>query len=166
MATQEFSVGEWVQRRIDGAVGVVKKVQPYGDDFAFYVDLDPNRRVPATDNDLWAGTTQAWRRHFRLHAHVDTQSRDCDGTYSGGHVVEMTLEERCDGFGDYRFRDRVVANVISLHGHGTLKVTPEGVEWHEETEEGFRAADVRWCSDDCSHERAWQRDHRAEEMGY
>lgn len=167
---QQFSVGEWVERIFDGQVGVVKRVQPgVGDaegDFYFYVDLDPHRRVKAADEDLWAGTTGAWRRHYRWHAHVTTSSRDCDGDYSGGHVDEMTLEERCDQFGDLHFRERVAMNVVSLHGEGTLTVSSTGVHWHEQTEEGYRAADVRWCEEDCPDERSWQRDHSAERAGY
>lgn len=166
----EFSVGEWVERRYDGRVGVVKRVQPgVGDaegDFYFYVDLDPYRRMSGEDQDIWAGTTAAWQRHYRVHAHVRNQSRDCDGDYSSGHVTEMTLEERCDSFGDLHFKERVIADVVNVHGYGTLTVTPDGVDWHEQTEEGYRAAEVRWCEDECREERPWQRDHRAEAAGY
>jgi len=170
MSAPEFSIGEWVERRYDGKVGVVKRVQPgVGDaegDFYFYVDLDPHRRVKAADEDLWAGTTAAWRTHFRVHAHVSTSSRDCDGDYSGGHLDEMTLQERCDQFGDLHFKERVMGNVVSLHGHGTLTVTPTGLSWSEQTEEGYSAAEVRWCEDECEDERPWRRDHRAEAAGY
>ena len=162
---QQFSVGEYVARRFDGKVGVVKRVQPgVGDaegDFYFYVQFDPRDA-----EDIWAGTTGAWKRRDTLHAHVRTSSRDCDGDYSGGHVVDMILEERCDQFGDLHFRERVLGNIVTLHGHGTLKVTPEGLDWHEDTEEGYRAADVTWCENDCEVERPWRRDHRAESMGY
>ena len=161
----EFSIGEWVERKTDGAVGAVKSVQPWenpdGDlDFIYAVDLD---RHP---DDVWSGTAIAWRRHFRWHAHVSTHSRDCDGDYSGGHVVEMTLEERCDRFGDLHFKERVLGDTVTLHGHGTLEVTPDGLSWHEQTDEGYRAARVRWCEEDCPTERSWQRDHRAEAAGY
>jgi len=161
VSAPEFSVGEYVERRLDGKVGVVKKVQPYEGDFAFYV----NFRDDLTD-ETWAGTTVAWRRHFRWHAHVTTSSRDCDGDYSGGHVVEMTLSERCDQFGEIHFKERVIGDTISVYGHGILNVAPEQVSWHEQTEEGYSAADVRWCEDDCPDTRSWQRDHRAEEAGY
>jgi hypothetical protein len=166
---QQFSIGEWVERKFDGAVGVVKKVQesePEGD-FYFYVDLAPHsHRGGLLDTDLWAGTTGAWRRHFRLHAHVETSSRDCDGDYSGGHTDEMTTQERCDQFGDLHFKERVLGNVVTLHGEGTLEVSPSGLHWHEQTEEGYRRADVTWCEDECEDERPWQRDHRAEAAGY
>jgi hypothetical protein len=100
-----------------------------------------------------------------LHAHVDSRSRDCDGTYSSGYVCEMTTEERTGEFGDLRFQERVLGNAVTLHGHGTLEVTPDGMSWWETTDEGYRAVEVRWCEDDCP-EASWQRDHRAEEMGY
>jgi len=163
----EFSIGEWVERKMDGAVGVVRKTQEYGEDLIYYVDLAPDvRRGGLLDNDLWAGNTGAWRRHFRWHAHVSSNSRDCDGDYSRGHVDEMTLQERCDQFGDLRFKERVLASTVTLHGEGTLEVTEHGLSWHEQTEEGYRAAEVTWCEDDCPDERSWQRDHRAEAAGY
>ena len=163
----EFSVGEWVERKIDGKVGVVKKIQPYEEAYSYAVDLSPDsRRGGLLDIDLWSGTAQAWRRHFRWHAHVSTNSRDCDGDYSRGHIDEMTLEERCDRYGDLRFKDRVLTSVVNPHGHGTLEVTPEHLSWYEQTEEGYRAAEVAWCEDECPAMRSWQRDHRAEAAGY
>ena len=161
MSVQDFSIGEWVQRRMDGKVGVVKKAEPYNDGHVYYVEFQDE------PGEVWAGFTPAWDRYHRLHAHMEGSSRDCDGTYTYGHVYEMTTQERADQFGDLEFKNRVVANVMSLHAiHGTLTVTEEGVEWNEQTEEGFRTAGVRWCEDDCPDERSWQRDHRAEEMGY
>jgi len=101
-----------------------------------------------------------------LHAHMTSSSRDCDGTYSGGHVYEMTTQEKAEEFGDLHFKDRVLANTVTLHGDGTLTVTPEYLRWYENTEEGYRSVDVNWCEDDCPAERSWQRDHRAEAAGY
>jgi len=158
---QQFSVGEYVERKFDGKIGQVKKFEEYEGTFYFYVDFEGRGRP----EDLWAGTTAAWRR-LRLHAHVSTSSRDCDGDYSGGHVDEMTLEERCDQFHDLHFKERVMGNVVSLHGEGTLEVSPSGLHWREQTEEGYRAADVEWCERECEAERPWQRDHRAEAAGY
>lgn len=159
-----FSVGEYVTRSIDRKFGQVKKVQWHNGTWIFYVFFDDADKTEDNPDGWWGGLAQAWKRQ-NLHAHVDTGSRDCDGTYSGGHVEQMTLEERCDSMGDLHFKDRVLAGVVSLHGTGRLKVTPEGLEWFEQTDEGYRAADVRWCEDDCE-EASWQRDHRAEEMGY
>lgn len=158
----EFSIGEWVERRMDGKVGRVHSTQRFNDEDIFYVDLGGRNK----QEDIWAGSAGAWRRHFRVHAHVETSSRDCDGLYTGGHVLEMTLQERCDHFGDLHFQQRVLAGVVTLHGTGTLTVNPEGLSWHEVTDEGYRAEEVRWCEDECPEERSWQRDHTAESMGY
>lgn len=98
-----------------------------------------------------------------LHAHVETDARDCDGRYTQGYVLEKTTLER-DG-GDYSFKTRVLAKVVSIHGSGTLSVTPEGLSWHEDTDEGYRRVEVRWCEDECE-ECTWQRDHTAEKEGY
>jgi hypothetical protein len=97
---------------------------------------------------------------------VETDTADCDGRYTAGHVTEMTLEERCDLFGDIFFKERVIGSTVNLHGHGTLTVKPEGVEWREQTDEGYRHVEVTWCEEECSDTRTWKRDHRAESMGY
>lgn len=101
-----------------------------------------------------------------LHAHITRQSRDCDGEYRSGHVAMLTFEEEADTFGDLRFKERVLASVVTLHGYGTLTVTPSGVGWHEQTEEGYSAAEVLWCGDTCATASPWQRDLSAERAGY
>jgi hypothetical protein len=161
----KFSIGEYVRRKMDGKVGVVKSVQPWHEGgFAYSVDLDPSR---PSNEDVWSGTEAAWEPAFKIHAHVSTRSRDCDGDYSGGSMYELTLEERCDQFGDLHFKERVMASIVSLHGHGTLTVDSDtGISWHEDTEEGYREAEALWCESDCGEERPWQRDHRAEAAGY
>lgn len=100
-----------------------------------------------------------------LHAHVETDARDYDGRYTQGYVLEKTTLERADDLGDYSFKTRVLAGVVSTHGSGTLSVTPEGLSWYEDTDEGYHRAEVRWCEDECE-DRTWQRDHSAEAMGY
>jgi hypothetical protein len=161
-----FSVGEYVARRFDGKVGKVMRMERYDDQWLYYVQFDVRDKTEDNPDGTWAGTEQAWRRRDTLHAHADRRSRDCDGDYSAGNVYEMTLEERCDAFGDLRFKERVMGSVVSLHGYGTLTVKPEGMDWDEQTEEGFVAVAVEWCEDECSDTRSWQRDHRAEAMGY
>jgi hypothetical protein len=101
-----------------------------------------------------------------LHAHAESSSRDCDGDYTSGNVYEMTTLEKAASLGDLEFKDRVITNIISVHAHGTLTVKPTGVSWHEQTDEGYRHTDVEWCEDECADKRTWQRDHRAEAMGY
>ena len=101
-----------------------------------------------------------------LHAHVETESQDCDSRYTGGRVDEMTTEEVNEEFPEMVFKDRVVADIIFLHGYGTLTVTPEKVTWNESTEEGYRWVEVTWCRDNCSGLVSWHRDHAAEAAGY
>lgn len=101
-----------------------------------------------------------------MHAHMEYSTRDCDGTYTGGNVYEMTTQEKAEEFGPWVFQQRVVATTVNVHGYGTLVVTPLGITWDEPTEEGYRAVEIRWCEDECPQERSWQRDHRAEEAGY
>ena len=100
-----------------------------------------------------------------LHAHVETESRDCDGMYTSGYVAAMTTLERNEEFSDLVFKDRVITGIISVHAYGTLTVTPDGVTWGESTEEGYRRVEATWCSDTCPGS-SWQRDHTAEAAGY
>ena len=101
-----------------------------------------------------------------LHAHVETESQDCDSRYTGFCVDEMTTPERNETFPDLVFKGRVIAGIISVHAYGTLTVTPEGVTWSESTEEGYRRVEVTWCRDTCHGLLSWHRDHAAEAAGY
>lgn len=101
------------------------------------------------------------------HAHIGTESQDCDGRYTGGRTEVLNDDERCHEFGDLHFKQRVMAGVVTLHGTGTLNVSPEGMHWSERTDEGYQSAEVRWCDDkNCSDLKSWQRDHTAEAAGY
>lgn len=117
-----------------------------------------------------------------IHAHIKTESRDCDGTYTGGWTMPFTAEERAerdaaDGINDFHeihFTDRVVAymvNAYSLDHDGTLTVKRlhDGdvrLSWSEPTEEGHRSVDAVICRDACDDSEPWQRDHTAEAAGY
>lgn len=158
-----FAIGEWVERKFDGRIGKVLRIDQYDGADLYCVDLDPQR--PANE-DVWSGSAGAWDSVFRVHGHATSRSRDCDGDYSGGSTYEMTAQERTDQFGDLMFKERVIGSVVTAHGHGNLAVTPDGIEWHEETEEGFHEVSVRWCEDECAGGTPWRRDHRAEAAGY
>ena len=71
-------------------------------------------------------------------------------------------------FHDYRFKERVLGNIVSFHAEGaTVTITPGGFYYSEPTEEGHRAYDVRWCEDtDCDPNARSYRDVYAEQMGY
>lgn len=123
---------------------------------------------------LLLGVTYAYNKDMNndtaptaeTHAHIEIESRDCDGMYSVGRVDKMTAKERTETtFSDLAFKDRVITSIISVHGYGSLNVTPEGVFWNESTEEGYRRVDVTWCNDTCAT-LSWQRDHSAEAAGY
>lgn len=161
-----FLVGEYVERKFDGAVGIVKRVDEWNGGFAYAVDLG---RTPmeGLKDDVWAGTEDAWRHHHRVHAHVSTRSRDCDGEYRSGYTATLTSEERCSQFGDMEFKSRMVASTVSVIAEeGTLDVRPGVIAWYERTDEGFRETAVEWCEDDCADGVAWQRDLSAEAAGY
>lgn len=108
-----------------------------------------------------------------LHAHVSTASSDCDGPFYREYVESLNDDERAEAgkpfndFHDLHFKERVMGNIVSFHAiDGIMSVNPDGFTWREPTEEGYRSADVRWCTDDCDESAAWQRDVFAEQMGY
>jgi len=113
-----------------------------------------------------------------LHAHVESESADCDGRYSRDYVLTMWDDEKTDEMGDLKFESRVIGDVVSTNYPGTLTVTPADpsdpirdpamLEWSASTEEGFEAKVVRFCRDaDCDlDEPGTQRDHSAEAAGY
>ncbi len=100
-----------------------------------------------------------------LHAHVSTNSADCDGRYSSDYIT------RCDArftgdFADLDFKHHVVTMLISVYSeYGKLEFVPNGFNWSEPTEEGYSSAEARWCEDECD-DSALFRDHSAEAAGY
>lgn len=112
-----------------------------------------------------------------LHAHVSTAAADCDGPMYRDYVTELNDDEvaeheRANGvndFHDLHFKERVLGNHVSFHTEFGCKVevTAEGFTAHEQTDEGYRSAEVRWCEDESCDPRAYsQRDVFAEMMGY
>jgi hypothetical protein len=114
-----------------------------------------------------------------LHAHVSTFARDCDGGHGNEYTMgfnddEVAERERAQGvndFSDIHFMQRVMMNVASPYAveYGmTVKVDSEGIEVHENTDEGYRSAEVRWCHDeDCDpNAQGPVYDEYAEMMGY
>lgn len=112
-----------------------------------------------------------------LHAHVSTASRDCDGPLYRDYVSALNDDERAEheraqgvnDFHDLNFKSRILSNHVSFHTEFgvSVKVTAEGFWTREQTDEGYRSAEVRWCEDpDCDPHEASQRDVYAEAMGY
>lgn len=110
-----------------------------------------------------------------LHAHVSTNSRDCDGPTYDSHVVLLNDEEKAehikaDGvndFHDLHFKERVLGDIVSFHAQATVRVTPLGFTYDEPTEEGFTYSEVTWCEDaSCNRPATSHRDVYAEQMGY
>jgi hypothetical protein len=110
-----------------------------------------------------------------IHAHIETYSSDCDGSYTGTYLLTMTDAERASDFADIEFHNRVLASVVntySLDSEGRLTVSrlADGdvrLSWSEPTEEGRRDVEATICTDPCDlGEESTFRDHRAEEMGY
>lgn len=110
-----------------------------------------------------------------LHAHIETYSRDCDGSYYNEYIMPLSAEEvaehvKADGvndFHDIHFQQRILCMLVSLHTDANIQVTPAGFTYHEPTDEGFRTSEAVWCEDEACDPRASQyRDFSAEAMGY
>lgn len=165
MNTPKFLIGEQVERVMDGAVGKVMTISEFDGGITYLVNLGREPMEGHTD-DCWWEAEQAWRRHFRTHAHVVTNSRDCDGDYEHRHVDRPSAIERTEEFGDLNFKERVMGYIISFHVEGTLAVTPKGMLWTQDTEEGYIRSEVWWCEQDDCDDQSTQRDFRAEQAGY
>jgi hypothetical protein len=110
-----------------------------------------------------------------LHAHVSSESSDCDGRYSRTYVIDQTDEELngspFDGYdGEEAFRLRVLQYIGSTTPEygGRLSIAPGGDEytWAEQTDEGYRHVEATFCREDDADEKSTQRDHSAEASGY
>lgn len=109
-----------------------------------------------------------------LHAHVSTASADCDGPTYRDYVEVFNDAERAESqqevndFSDIHFMQRVMMNVCSPYAVHQMRITVDetGIEYSEQTEEGYRSGEVRWCRDDCDTGEAHYRDVYAEQMGY
>lgn len=109
-----------------------------------------------------------------LHAHVESESADCDGRYSRTYVMERDTFTQSED----EFIGHVQDMIISSDAQdGTLKITQNQLtthgrqyypefEWSQSTEEGFTYSKVRFCLDDDADTPATQRDHSAEAAGY
>lgn len=156
--SNRFVKNEYVEHIGDGLVGQVKTMYLTSTETWVYgVSLGDEYKMVVEDH---------LRPHVRIHAHVSSRSRDCDGTYDKTWVDVPSTVERTSGYGDLEFKHRVLTGVISVHGHGTLDVLPDGLVWAETTEEGYRQVTVQWCEEEDCDRTSSQRDHTAESMGY
>lgn len=109
-----------------------------------------------------------------LHAHVSTVAVDCDGPLYRDYVETFNDDERAESgqavndFSEIRFMQRMLGNQASPYAAHQMRVTIDetGIQVHEDTEEGYRAASVLWCREDCDTDEHSQRDVFAEQMGY
>lgn len=101
----------------------------------------------------------------RFHAHVESESRDCDGRYSGRWTVG--LDNNFDG------REDIInyLNEFYVYESGQVEAGNDadgryGWESHEPTEEGYRSVWVTYCTDAHCTSESEARDHSAEAAGY
>lgn len=111
-----------------------------------------------------------------LHAHVSTATADCDGpmyrdfisTLNENEIAESENANGINDFSDIHFMNRVFTNHCGPYAvhQLTIKADDNGFVWNEQTEEGYRSGEVRWCRDNCDTDDYSQRDISAELMGY
>jgi hypothetical protein len=128
------------------------------------------------------------------HVHYDSRSKDCDGAYEHSHVwfpnpEDYPSEFEGDDVDEYLVEAFVLRGMIPLYDTGypvATHLTYEGVKFDDdtgeedlsvgrtiidvsyETDEGFHSEQAILCHNpDCDpNEKATQRDHTAEAMGY
>lgn len=106
---------------------------------------------------------------MNLHAHIEKNSRDCDGSYTNQDVVVMESSELLDDAGDILFMQRMMGTYASPFAvmDAMVEITEYGFDYHERTDEGFLHIDVRWCRDEsCNKSSHSQLDLAAEAAGY
>jgi hypothetical protein len=113
-----------------------------------------------------------------LHAHVSRSQRDCDGPTYDSYVevfndtevaeYEAAQVRGYNDFSDLHFKGRVLSGEVAFHAESAeVQITSDGFQYHEPTDEGFRAVDVRWCEDEsCDTGERSHRDVYAEMMNY
>lgn len=121
-----------------------------------------------------------------LHAHIDRATSDCDGPFYSSYVEflnddEKALHDRAlaeglskgyDGavndFHDLHFKERILGGQVSFHPEedAEVHITKAGFTVSEQTDEGYRRVEVRWCEDETCTPTYTQRDVYAEMMGY
>jgi hypothetical protein len=86
------------------------------------------------------------------------------------NVTELAEHVAANGvndFHDLHFKDRILGNAVSFHAEqATVEIHPNGFNYREPTDEGYRSVEVTWCEDDCDENAYSQRDVYAEAMGY
>lgn len=110
-----------------------------------------------------------------LHAHVASETADCDGRMGGntiivlneGEIAEFYEKDGVNDFHEFMFKERVLGSVVSFDADSVLKFTKDGFEYHEPTDEGYCAADVYWCEEEgCDPWMRTSYDKYAEAAGY
>lgn len=103
------------------------------------------------------------------HAHYESAAQDCDGLYTRDYILAPSGDED-----EWQFENHVLTMVVDTapkYG-GTLTVSPRfddgthRLEWHEQTDEGYRHREATFCRDDCDFAESSFRDHTAEAAGY
>lgn len=82
-----------------------------------------------------------------LHAHISTESVDCDGNQVSTHTEFMNDDEFMSPYGDLDFKGRIATNTISWVEDGRLTTDDTCMVWHCETDEGYNRTFVQWCED-------------------
>lgn len=111
------------------------------------------------------------------HAHITREQSDCDGPTYQEYTVFVSDEDKaksaaCDGVNDFweiEFKDQILTSQVSMYAlthRLTLEASEDGFNWREQTDEGYRGGEVRWCHDEDCGESYSQRDIYAEMMGY
>lgn len=99
-----------------------------------------------------------------IHAHIDSDHRDCDGLYEARYITRPAEgQSREDFLADL---DEFYVYEGGREEAGIDEDGRYGWESHEATEEGYRSVWVILCTDKCDDDGGIRFDRSAESAGY
>lgn len=150
----KFIVGEYVVRRFDGTVGVVREVQENpGLPVCYVVEMpgDPG------DDNLACGAEMAWTP-VRTHAHITQTWLDPEDQplAIASWIATQSVEERCSGPDGTAFKRNVIrcaTEELPVDQYLTLNQNPCGINIRVWDPIGSSTAFlVVWCDEDCGYD--------------
>lgn len=136
-----------------------------------YHDVDPRPIILLDGLSEWQHVDDGTAASTH-HIHVSRNASDCDGPIDHYHVdLPRPGDEGGSMFSHWMRALQWLPNAaVYVEGTMTVKHHEDGTysaEWSAPTDEGYEHEEIRVCLDPhCAYDRASQRDHFAEAMGY
>lgn len=163
---------DWLHDQLRGEIGVQDLSQQV---YELWRYLDTF--VVPCEVHMWAHVTDIIGLLYRgeqlpplEHAHIETNSRDCDGPHEHSTSIILRDEHHPDGRFD---QGDLIRLFLPTHTefeflvNNDRSITPFQCSWSIDTDEGFESTEITVCEDDrCDIGKTTQRDRFAEQAGY